>query len=102
MREGAPADAVHVFPGRLAGKPRDNVRRAWDRIRKDAKLEDVHFHDLRHSYASLLINDGASLPIIGRLLGHTQAQTTMRYAHLADDPLREATSRVGKIVGGAL
>ncbi len=102
MREGAPADAVHVFPGRLAGKPRDNVRRAWDRIRKDAKLEDVHFHDLCHSYASLLINDGASLPIIGRLLGHTQAQTTMRYAHLADDPLREATSRVGKIVGGAL
>jgi integrase len=89
-------DAEYVFPGRIKGKPRDSVEGAWRKIRSAAGLEDVRLHDLRHTYASLLISDGVSLPIIGRLLGHTQAQTTMRYAHLADEPLREATNRVGK------
>jgi integrase len=101
MREGAPEDAVYVFPGRLPSKPRENVRRPWEAIRKAAGLDDVRFHDLRHSYASLLINDGVSLPIIGRLLGHSHAKTTMRYAHLADDPLRAATSRVGEKIAVA-
>ncbi len=58
-------------------------------------------HDLRHTYASILASAGQSLPIIGALLGHTQAATTQRYAHLMDDPLRAATERVGAIVGGA-
>lgn len=57
-------------------------------------------HDLRHSFASILASAGLSLPIIGRLLGHTQAATTQRYAHLMDDPLRAATERVGAIVAG--
>jgi len=60
----------------------------------------VRIHDLRHSYASILASAGLSLPIIGRLLGHTQAATTQRYAHLMDDPLRAATERVGAIVSG--
>ena len=64
-------------------------------------LRDLRLHDLRHSYASFLVNDGLSLPFIGALLGHTQASTTHRYAHLFDDPLRKATDRVGEtIVGG--
>ena len=99
IREADPK-AVFVFPSaRKPGTPRENVKLQWYRARKAAGLEDVRFHDLRHSYASLLISNGVSLPIIGRLLGHTQAQTTMRYAHLADHPFREATNRVGKIVG---
>ena len=57
-------------------------------------------HDLRHTYASVLASAGLSLPIIGALLGHTQPQTTARYAHLLDDPLRAATERVGAIVAG--
>jgi integrase len=90
-----------VFPGRLAGQPRENVKRAWEEIRKAAKLEDVRVHDLRHSYASILASSNVSLPIIGQLLGHTQPATTARYAHLFDDPLRAATERVAALVDGS-
>ncbi|WP_137391427.1 tyrosine-type recombinase/integrase [Rhodoligotrophos defluvii] len=62
---------------------------------------DVRIHDLRHSFASLLASSGASLLLIGELLGHTQAQTTKRYSHLFDDPMREAANRVGQLVSGA-
>lgn len=60
----------------------------------------VRIHDLRHTHASILASLGLSLPIIGRLLGHTQAATTQRYAHLMDDPLRAATERAGAIISG--
>ena len=65
-----------------------------------ADLDGVRIHDLRHTYASVLVSGGASLPLIGALLGHTQVQTTQRYAHLMDDPLREATTRVGAVIEG--
>jgi len=71
----------------------------WVAIRAAAGLEDCRFHDLRHSFASLLIGQGFSLPIIGAMLGHAKPATTSRYAHLADAPLREAAAIVGKIVG---
>lgn len=87
-----------VFPGKKPGAPLTEVKRPWADFCKAAELEDVHLHDLRHTYASMLVSSGLSLPIIGALLGHTQVQTTQRYAHLADDPLREATKRVGAIV----
>jgi integrase len=61
-------------------------------------LRDLRVHDLRHSYASFLASAGLSLPTIGALLGHSQPATTARYAHLLDDPLRQATERVGQIV----
>jgi hypothetical protein len=60
----------------------------------------ARIHDLRHTYASILASEGLSLPIIGALLGHTQPQTTARYAHLLDDPLRAATEKVGAVVTG--
>jgi integrase len=90
-----------VFPGRSAGEHRVNVKDAWADICRAASITGLRIHDLRHSYASTLAGDGVSLPIIGALLGHTQAQTTQRYAHLLDDPLRKATSRVGAIVAKA-
>ena len=63
---------------------------------------DARLYDLRHSFASIGAAGGLSLPIIGKLLGHTRTPTTARYAHLADDPLREATERIGRaITGGA-
>ena len=58
----------------------------------------ARIHDLRHTYASVLASAGLSLPIIGALLGHSQPQTTARYSHLFDDPLGQATERVGAIV----
>ena len=61
----------------------------------------MRIHDLRHTFASILASAGLSLPVIGALLGHTQVATTARYAHLFDDPLREATERVGAVVTSA-
>jgi integrase len=85
------ADSPYLFPGETKGQPLQELKRAWSSICRDARLNDVHIHDLRHTYASHLVSSGLSLPIVGRLLGHTQAQTTHRYAHLADAPLRAAT-----------
>jgi integrase len=98
-REQGRVVAMHddrVFPGNGVV---DRLERDWRVIRASAGLNDVRIHDLRHSYASLLAGSGLSLPIIGALLGHSQAQTTLKYAHLADQPLRAATGVVGKIVG---
>jgi hypothetical protein len=76
-----------LFPG-AAGKPQGDIKHFWQAVCRDAKLEGVRLHDLRHCFASILVSSGLSLPVIGRLLGHTQPQTTHRYAHLCDDPLR--------------
>jgi integrase len=84
-----------VLPGRETGKPLVGLPHAWQRIRNRAGLDDVRLHDLRHSFASVAAAQHTSLPIIGALLGHTQPSTTARYAHLAADPLKEATTRVG-------
>jgi integrase len=97
----ARAAGEHVFPGRRPGQPLDDVKSAWAAITSAAELEGIRIHDLRHSYASILASAGLSLPIIGALLGHTQPATTSRYAHLFDDPLREATERVGAFVSSA-
>jgi hypothetical protein len=64
-------------------------------------LLDARPYDLRHTFASVGAGGGLSLPIIGKLLGHTQARTTQRYAHLADDPLKEATKTIGSVISGA-
>jgi integrase len=89
---------TYVFPARLTGLPRQDIRKPWARICQAAGLLDMRRHDLRHSFASILAGKNLSLPIIGKLMGHTQTNTTQRYAHLADNPLREATALVGKIV----
>ena len=69
-----------------------SFKNSWKKICKLAYLENVRVHDLRHTYASLLINNGISLSVIGKLLGHTNASTTERYAHLNDETLRKATN----------
>ncbi len=91
----------YVFAGRQSGKPLRDLHRAWKAICKEADIEDLRIHDLRHSYASILVSAGLSLPVIGALLGHAQPSTTARYAHLFEDPLREATERAGAIVEAA-
>jgi integrase len=91
------ATSAYVFPGRN-GAPLTDVKRTWQAVRSAAGLPDVRLHDLRHTYASLLASAGQSLPIIGALLGHTQPQTTARYAHLMDDPLRSAANQIGLLL----
>jgi integrase len=86
-----------VFPGR-SSHYRINLDRSWGLICKAAGITGLRIHDLRHSYASTLVGAGFSLPTIGALLGHSQPQTTARYAHLLDDPLRKATERAGAIL----
>lgn len=89
-----PSHSEFVFPGRHGGHQKD-LKTTWETIRKLADISDVRIHDLRHTYGAQLASAGLSLPIIGALLGHTKPETTARYAHLMDDPLREATERVG-------
>ena len=75
-----------LFPGETIGQPVREIRRFWTKVQNDADLPDLRSHDLRHTFASLLVSGGASLEMIGKLLGHSQMQTTQRYAHLMDSP----------------
>jgi integrase len=101
LRAGAAEVETYVFPSPTRpGAHRENVKRAWREVCQTAGLEGVRLHDLRHCYASILVSAGNSLPTIGALLGHTQPQTTARYAHLADDPLLAATETAGAIITG--
>lgn len=87
-----------IFPGRSTDTPLVNLRKPWLRVCKLANLSGVRLHDLRHTAASLAVGEGASLPVIGRLLGHTQAQTTLRYAHVDTDPALGAANQIGRIL----
>jgi integrase len=91
-----------VIMGAKPGSHLINLRKPWGRIRAKADLRDVRIHDLRHSFASVAVAGGLSLPTIGALLGHSQPATTHRYAHLAGDPLREATNIIGNRIATAL
>ena len=85
-----------LFPGKVKGKPIQDIKKSWTTIRKQVNLEDFTIHDLRHTHAAHLVSSGLSLPIVGKLLGHTQASSTLIYAHLADEPLRKATALFGE------
>lgn len=91
-----------VCPGLKPGEHLVGLPKAWGRIQKRAGLEGVRLHDLRHSFASVGAAAGLGLPIIGALLGHTQAATTQRYAHLGADPIRAANEEVGRRLAEAL
>ncbi|MEP5374317.1 MAG: tyrosine-type recombinase/integrase [Hyphomicrobiales bacterium] len=80
----------YPFGNPATGKPYKHLYRAWDTARETAGLSDVRMHDLRHSFASFLINSGRSLYEVQKLLGHTQVKTTQRYAHLSQETLLEA------------
>lgn len=99
LAKAADEGAEFVFPGRYDGH-RIEIKYAWADICKAAGIKGARIHDLRHTYASVLASAGMSLPVIGALLGHTQPATTHRYAHLLDDPLRQATERAAAIVTG--
>jgi integrase len=93
---------LYVIPGTRVGAASGAIDRTWSRVRSAAGLRDVRLHDLRHSFASIGIVDGLSLPVIGALLGHKHAATTARYAHLAPGPLRTANDAVGSRIAAAM
>jgi integrase len=89
-----------VFPGDVPGAHLTVLSRVWEFVRKETGLKDARIYDLRHSYASVGAGGGLSLLVIGRLLGHSQSRTTQRYAHLSDDPLKEAANKIGNAIAG--
>jgi integrase len=93
-------DSALVFPSRITGGPRRELKKNWAAICKTAGITGLRMHDLRHSFASELVSSGHSLAVIGDLLGHTQVATTARYSHLFDDVAREAVDSVGAVMAG--
>ncbi|MGB3831048.1 MAG: tyrosine-type recombinase/integrase [Mesorhizobium sp.] len=97
---------VYVIAGETAGtddeKPRSDLKRPWALVTKRAGLDGLRIHDLRHSFASFGAGGGMGLPVIGKLLGHTQAATTQRYAHLDADPLRRASNAIANTIAAAM
>jgi integrase len=101
-----PRIGVYVIAGQGAGtekeKPRADLNKPWRAVRKRAELDGVRIHDLRHTHASIGAGAGLGLPIIGKLLGHTKAATTQKYAHLDVDPLRRASDHIGARLAAAM
>jgi integrase len=91
-----------AITGTLPGKPLSDLQPFWQRVRARAGVKDVRIHDLRHTFASTAVASGQGLPMIGKLLGHTQVQTTARYAHLAAEPVRMAADAVATSLCEAL
>lgn len=91
-----------TFPSPVTGRPSPSLWFPWRRIRERAGLSDVRLHDLRHSFASFLVNEGVSLYVVQALLGHANARTTQRYAHLVADTLAQATCIVDNILAPSL
>ena len=98
----ATVGSLFVFPGRTLDKPVAGLSARWTELRRRAALSDVRLHDLRHSFASVAINENVSLTLIGGLLGHALPETTMRYAHLADQSVVDAAHRVCATVAAHL
>jgi integrase len=103
---GLPRIGKFVIAGSTAGaldeKPRADLNAPWRAVMKRAGLADVRLHDLRHTFASIGVGGSLGLPIVGKLLGHTQAATTSRYAHLDTDPLKKAADAIGEQISAAM
>lgn len=91
-----------VILGATPDQPRSDLKKPWRAIQRHAGLEDVRIHDLRHTFASVGAGSSLGLPIVGKLLAHSQPATTARYAHLDADPLRKAADIIGESLAGAM
>ena len=101
--EAQPRTSQWVFPSRSTGNSvgMSSVERSWKRLRSEAGLKDVRLHDLRHTFASIAVMSGENILTVGRLLGHNDPGTTLKYTHLAHDAVAEAAETVGSVLGGS-
>jgi integrase len=97
-----PRCSAFVLPAGKGQGHYTGLQKDWERVRLRAGLVDIRIHDLRHSFASFAVADGAPLYTIGKVLGHKQARTTEGYSHLRDDPLRAVAERTGKRISDAM
>jgi integrase len=97
-----PRASDYVIAGTFPDQPRSDLKKPWKAVSSRAGLTGVRIHDLRHTHASVGAGAGLGLPIIGKLLGHTQSATTQRYAHLDADPLRKASEHIGSQLASAM
>ena len=92
-----------VFPSPLdPSRPRSHNLALWYRVRREAGIEDCRLHDLRHTLASHAVMNGVPVPVVSRLLGHSNVRMTLRYAHLGDREIKEAAERIGSSIGRLL
>ncbi|WP_336491869.1 tyrosine-type recombinase/integrase [Methylobacterium nigriterrae] len=91
-----------IFPTRRTGRPSPTFFSAWTRIKNRAGLSDLRLHDLRHTFASSLINEGVSIYVVQQLLGHANIKTTQRYSHLSRETLQSAAEAAGRFVEDTL
>ena len=96
-------ESPFVFPSLLdPSRPRSHVLSIWDRVRKEAGIEDCRLHDLRHTHASHAVMNGVPVPVVSRMLGHSNVRMTLRYAHLGDREIEAEAERIGAVVAGLI
>jgi len=91
-----------IIPGEKTGQPRADLKKPWAAVTKATRLDGVRLHDLRHSFARIDAGASMGLPVIGKLLGHSQAATTHRFTHLDADPMRRAVEIIGATISAAM
>ena len=96
------SSGAFVIEGKIPGAHITDLEKPWQRVRRRAGLDDVRLHDLRHSYASMAVQNGVDLLTVGAILGHKSLATTRRYAHLSDAPIRDAADKVSSLLSQSL
>ena len=99
---GLPRRSDWVLPSERTNGPIIGLQKAWEMTRQWCGIEDVRLHDLRHSFATFAVSDGASLYLVGKALGHKQGRTTERYAHVADDPVKAVSNRTANHIAALM
>ena len=96
------AEYDFLFVNRVTGQPYTNIHKAWGKIRNEAGLPNLRIHDLRHQYASFLVNSGRTLYEVQQILGHSTSKVTERYSHLSSATLQAAANSASVMINAAM